>query len=103
MKHSEIEGKQNILTRKASGRESWEVEADPLGLLASFNSFFHDTMVVSPGRSSTVNSCRSPFLTNDEAFFSSFIGAEFIETDVSRIRVTYRRNTELKIGRKLSI
>lgn len=42
-------------------------EADPLlTLLASFTSFFHDTMVVSPGRSSTVNIWRSPFFTNDD-------------------------------------
>lgn len=38
----------------------------PLTLLASFMSFFHETMVVSPGRRSTVNICRSPDLTNDD-------------------------------------
>lgn len=41
-------------------------EADPLlTLLASLRSFFHDTIVVSPGRSSTVNICRSPDLTKE--------------------------------------
>ena len=42
------------------------MEADPLTLLASFRSFFQETMVVSPGRSSTVNICRSPAFTNDD-------------------------------------
>jgi len=36
-----------------------------LTLLASFISFFHDTNVVSPGRSSTVNICLSPNFTYD--------------------------------------
>jgi hypothetical protein len=52
--------------RTSAGGSGTEVEADPLTLLASFRSFFHETMVVSPGRSSTVNICRSPALTNDE-------------------------------------
>lgn len=38
----------------------------PLTLLVSLMSFFHETMVVSPGRSSTVNICRSPALRNVE-------------------------------------
>lgn len=37
----------------------------PFTLLASFMSFFHDTNVVSPGRSSTVNICLSPNFTYD--------------------------------------
>jgi len=99
-KYSEIDWKQiKILTGKVSGRDCWEVEADPLGLVASFSSFFHDTMVVSPGRSSTVNICRSPFFTNDEeAFFSSFIGTEFIETDNSRELGCYIETLNWKLG-----
>lgn len=38
----------------------------PLTLLASLTSFFHETMVVSPGRSSTVNIFRSPDFSNEE-------------------------------------
>ena len=49
-----------------AGGSGAEVEADPLTLLASFKSFFQETMVVSPGRSSTVNICRSPAFTNDD-------------------------------------
>ena len=49
-----------------AGGSGAEVEADPLTLLASFRSFFQETMVVSPGRSSTVNICRSPAFTNDD-------------------------------------
>lgn len=37
-----------------------------LALLASFTSFFQETYVVSPGRSSTVNTWRSRDFINDE-------------------------------------
>lgn len=81
-----------------------------LTLLASFTSFFHDTMVVSPGRSSTVNICRSPLFKNDdggldestaaaEGTFSSAIGTgiEIVwrqcedSTRIIRVRETWRR------------
>lgn len=41
-----------------------DTDTDTLvALLASFKSFFHETNVVSPGRSSTVNICLSPIFT----------------------------------------
>jgi hypothetical protein len=51
---------------------------DPmLSLLASFRSFFHDTIVVSSGRSSTLKSCRSPIRMHvDEGRDESLAAAE---------------------------
>lgn len=46
-----------------------DLEGILLALLASFISFFHDTYVVSPGRSSTTNTCRSPDFRKDEVGF----------------------------------
>lgn len=41
-----------------------EAAEDPRARLASLTSFLHETYVVSPGRSSTVKTCRSPaFIT----------------------------------------
>ena len=55
-------------------------EEEALGLVESLMSFFQETMVVSPGRSSTVKIWRSPFCANDDDEEEGFLGS-IIESD----------------------